>query len=400
MIRCWVLWVGLLSLGVCLSAVRPGATLASIATPVAAGTPPTTPSPSVTPVIGGIPNYTSHVVIGVQGQLSVKRTGRKWQAQAPARFGTEVELGDLLSLGQNSEAKVFCADSTIRRMKDNIGGVPCAPPSPTSMVLGPARLSRLRGELECAPDYPQIVAPRRTNILDEHPVLRWLPVDGTSQYRVKVSGDPQRELTPFVTSETKITYPNSFPRLIPGRTYTLMVSAVTVSGEQRASTAETGARLGFTLLAPKETERVRQAEEKIRALHNLHNLKDYQIAFLIARLYASTNLLAEAAQVLEDLAGTAQEPAIFRTLGKLYADVGLLCLARDRYQQVLNLSHKPSDPDLEGQALAQEALGQIYAADGNNDEARKSLQLALDWYKQIGDTFMPPRLQEELDALN
>jgi two-component system NtrC family sensor kinase len=87
---------------------------------------------------------------------------------------------------------------------------------------------------------------------------------------------------------------------------------------------------------------------------------------LIAELYANwvpdrpngKALIAEAIEMLEGLSDT-KEPAIIRLSGDLYLTIGLNGQAEAYYMRALKLSQDAGD--LEGQALAQYALGIIFA---------------------------------------
>src|SRR5262245_27802124 len=79
-----------------------------------AGAPPTPPA---------APDRDVHLVVAVQGELSVKREG--WSDYAPARFGTVLHYGDLLRLDGSGQATVVCADLSIASVPGGVSGVPC-----------------------------------------------------------------------------------------------------------------------------------------------------------------------------------------------------------------------------------------------------------------------------------
>ena len=86
-----------------------------------------------------------------------------------------------------------------------------------------------------------------------------------------------------------------------------------------------------------------------------------------------------------------------RSLGDLYLKIGMNRLAEEHYLQALELSQKAGD--VEGQALAQHALGLIYKqALGNPEAATPRLQDAVKWYQQLGDSRKVEEIQKQLAA--
>ena len=152
----------------------------------------------------------------------------------------------------------------------------------------------------------------------------------------------------------RLSYPDSAPALQPGVNYRLIVTA-----GDRSSSEEPGAGLGFSVLGAEEAKTVTEAEAKIRAL----GLAETPAALLIANVYATNGLYAEAIEALERLPGS-QEPAVLRLLGDLYVSTGLNRLAEERYLTALARSEALSD--VEGQAQAHHALGRVYEAAGQS----------------------------------
>ena len=190
-----------------------------------------------------------------------------------------------------------------------------------------------------------------------------------------------------MSGASELPYPESAPALQPGVTYRLVVMA-----GDRSSSEEPGAGLGFSVLGAEEAKAVKDAEAKIRAL----GLTETGTALLIANVYATNGLYAEAIEGLERLRGT-QEPAVLRLLGDLYISTGLNRLAEERYAAALARSEALND--IEGQAQAQHALGRIYEALGNPAEARRHLSDALALYDRLGDAKKAAEAKAQLDAL-
>lgn len=163
------------------------------------------------------------------------------------------------------------------------------------------------------------------------------------------------------------------------------------------------ANLGFSLLDDAEVRRVRKAENQIRVLH----LPDVPTRFLLASLYAEwilpntpngKGLIAEAIEELEGLQNT-QEPVVERRLAELYLNIGLTYRAVSLYLAALDLSTKAGD--IEGQALAQHAVGQIFAKTVfNKNDALQRLRAARALYVTAGDPDVVREIDREIAMLS
>lgn len=348
--------------------------------------PTTTPSPtiSVLPPISVKSNGGLHLVIAVQGQLRVKRVRRS--EFAPALFGTPLRYGDLLRLGPQSQATVICADLTLVTVRSGFSGVPCRSVARSVLVYGGSLVSPTRGDMSGL--IPIVLSPRRTKLLTTRPTLRWTPMAGVTTYTVSVRG-PNVNWSADVSSRTEVVYPDDAPVLAPGATYKLIVV-----GGGRSSDEEGEAGLGFTLLKPHEVQAVREQESRIREL----GLAKAPTQFLIALLYGSIGLNAEAIEELRDLSEILKQPAVVRLLADLYRDIGLNRQAEEAYLQALDLSQR--EDDVEGEALAQNALGLIYEALGNKGEAVRRLKMAMELYQKLGDARMVLEIRDILGVLS
>lgn len=323
-----------------------------------------------------------HMIVAVQGQVEVKRKGGS--GFAPASVGMAIRRGDLLRLDGSAQAKVACADLTVHKLPaGQLSGVPCVDARPALLVHEGSLLSPTRAE--ASEEIPVVVAPRRTKLLDPHPLLRWAPMPGVSDFKVGVRG-PSVEWSKEVHAATSVVYPQDAPALTPGGTYKVTVVAAGRSSEE---TSEPG--LGFMLLDAEEARKVREETERIRAL----GLTGETTKLLTAHLYASHGLDAEAIELLEESAKEIKVPAVLRSLGDLYARAGLYRLAEERYLKAAQLS-KEAD-DREGQALARQALGILYReAFGLEGEARRAFGEALELFRALGDATAVQQIQERL----
>ena len=320
-----------------------------------------------------------NLIVTVQGQVRVKREG--WDRYALASFGTTLRRGDLLRLDEASHAKLVCADLTEHEAVIGIQGIPCTVTNPIltygSSAVVPTRSSRYGS-------FPIVVSPRKTNLLNPRPKLRWTPVSGATAYKVTVRG-PDLNWTTDVGSITELIYPESAPALKSKTDYKLIVTA---NGRQSDEESEAG--LGFTVLRSNEAKKVRKQEQMIRELR----LADAPQRLLIAYLYASHRLYAEAIEQLEELSKTIEEPALARLLGDLYMGIRLIRHSERSYLLGLERSEKANDQ--EGQALAHHALSKIYEALSNRGSMIRHLNSALELYNKLGDRQTTAQIKELL----
>ena len=326
--------------------------------------------PKVAPSAGdaAIGNRQEGIIVTVQGDASIKRAG--WQNYAPVFFGAPLRKGDLLRLAASARAVVACADLKLSELSAGVSGFPCKTgPSQSALVYAGRLATPTRGEPDVG-EYPVVVSPRRTKLLDPHPALRWTEVPGATSYRVSLQGS---DWSAAIASGTETTYPPT--RRLSSRGPPIGWWWKQTSGHRPRNRAPGWA---FELLGAGEVDAVRAAEAKIRAL----GLSDAATRLLTANLYAVHGLYAEAITLLDPLAGSG-EPAVPRLVGDLYLSIGLNRQAEESYLQALTLSQGVNDA--EGQATAHATLGAIYESLGSGEEAVRHWQDAIAGYEQIGD---------------
>ncbi len=321
-----------------------------------------------------------HVIVAADGDVEVKRKGSS--GFAAAGVGAAVRRGDLLRLGDSARATVACADLTVHELPaGELSGVPCPDAPPEILAHEGSLLSSTRGEP--TEEIPLVVSPRRTRVLAPRPRLRWAPMPGVSDFEVGVRG-PELDWTTRVTATTSIVYPEDAPALQPEAAYKVVVVA---GGRSSEEASEPG--LGFTLLGLEEARAVGEAADRIRAL----GLPEEATRLLVAHLYAGRGLVAEAIELLEELAAEGGPPSLPRTLGDLYARIGLVLEAETRYLEAARRSAEAGD--LEGEALARQALGYLYReALGLEDEAERAFGEARELFRALGDAGAIQRLEE------
>ena len=330
------------------------------------------------------------LVISLEGHAKVLRAG--WNRSVPVRRFMRLWQGDKVRVERQSKLIVACVGGK-HLLAPGSHGLPCKGGGPGALGAGPIEtqngpiVARLRGGPSGV--FPTLISPRATKLLGARPVFRWTPVAGESRYRVRVRGVGVNWSVEAQEGRTQIAYPADAPPLQPGAPYLVTVDA---AGEG-ASGPPAQPAPAFTLLAPEEALAVRAAEQKIKAL----GLGAASADFLIAELYASQELNAEAAERLEALAKTSREPLVFRSLGRIYVKIGVLENAQQAYLRALALSRAQND--LEGQALSHHALGLMDEARGNLSGALQRLQTAAGLYERMGDVKTARELQARRAAL-
>jgi hypothetical protein len=170
-----------------------------------------------------------------------------------------------------------------------------------------------------------------------------------------------------------------------------------VVGAGHSSDEENMPGSGFEVVSPEQAENVRSMQAHVQTL----GLSPVGAQFLVAQLYASQNrngvpLNADAIDVLIQLSESTQEPAVERSLGERYLAIGLERLAEERYLRAEQLSRIAGD--IEGQALAAEALGSIYEQFGNHAEQVQRLQEAAGLFESLGDSERLSQVQAQIQT--
>jgi hypothetical protein len=312
----------------------------------------------------------AHIIISINGTVELMRKG--WSSYASTTVGTLVRRGDLLRLDNGSEAKLVCADLSVRTLSTAIQqGVPCfEPKKPILRDPGSPLLIPTKGNISSL----RIRFPRRTAIRTTRPIFGWTPVANAPVYEVEVRAYPDFQWKTKVRAATELKYPEWWPPLKPGFSYSLLVV-----GGNRRSDEEDLPDLGFRMLDANQIKNVASEEKRIKGL----GLSDVITRFLLARLYAGYQLNSEAIEMLEELLKTTPEPACARFLGDLYSSVALARYAESRY--LLALHQSTQADDREGSAIAHYSLGRVYLVLGNPVSAREHLSSAAYLYEKLGD---------------
>lgn len=326
-----------------------------------------------------------NLVVFLDGKVSLKR--KNWNSYAPVIFGMNLRLGDLLHFDESSRVKVVCSDLTLHDIASGTRGVPCLASQPLLRRAGGSMIAPTRSWASNE-SFPIVLSPRKTKILSPNPVLRWTPVQGAMLYSVIVRGT-NLYWASSVNEKTETVYPKTAPRLKSGEDYKLIVET-----NKGSSSLEPGLGLGFALLDSQEKKAVLDQEKQIEAL----GLPEGPTQFLIAHLYATHSLNAEAIQRLETTAQKFDPSAIERFLGDLYLNIGLPRQAEAHYLKSLALSVK--EKDVEGQMLDHLALARLYGQVlGNRNSAAEHVKAGLALAVGLGDQAVASEARKTLEDL-
>ena len=324
-------------------------------------------------------------IITVDGEVLLKRDS--WSDFHPASFGAVLNRGDQLQPAAQSKVVVLCENLTTWTVPSGSpsglnNGCPQVPEP--ALVSAGGLIANTRGGTD--PLIPYIISPRATKLLDPIPVLRWNSVPGAKSYTLRISGTDWQEQVE--TPELK--YPGT-PALQPGTDYLLIIEA----DNGKSSKDEGLPGLGFSLLTEEEADRVRADTVTIDTL----NLSGDARAFALAQMYSGRQLYAEAIELLEGSAATNNRSTnLYRALGELYQQVGLLMQAELRYLRAVEIAEAVGD--LESGTAAMAKLGEVYTALGNKDEAREWLTQAKSGYEILGDSQSAAEIEAQIAELN
>jgi hypothetical protein len=301
-----------------------------------------------------------------------------------------VRKGNLLIREPSARASVRCGDGKEHKLEPGLQPCPCTEPC-TPEVCGinyaGSRLRPTRGPDTNLGLFPVVISPRKTDLLNPRPTIRWAPIAGTKdgvKYKVTILGENMKVVwTRDVDSKTWLPYPDNEPPLPPGQTYKVVVAA-----EFHSSDEDRSPDLGFITLTSDQARAVANEETKIKDL----GLPGAQTRFLVANLYSARRLYAEAIEQLEDLDKTAKDAAVARTLGDLYGAIGLSREAERNYLEALGLQDAA---DLEGVGLIQKSLAETYENLGIFDQAIARFEEAIKAYERLHNEAMINALSGE-----
>jgi len=325
----------------------------------------------------------SNYLIDVVGEIEVRRIG--WKTFVPASFGTLLKPGDLIRVSDGSIAAVFCGEESMWDQGPAAlsgggeeYGVPCQtgrPPRPWPDVAA------LRAETDSASAY--VVQPRNTALLDTMPRLAWHSSASAGEVIsiVSILSDDGQERSSIEATAGNLDWPDGWAPLEPGSTYVLLI------GDQEIGQEATVGK-GFWLLDPSEAETVQDKEARLR--NGL--MSDAAQDLLVAELYQSHGLNAEAIGLLTALAERNSGSAVWLMLGRLYLESGLPSEAEGAFNEALSLSS--STGELTSAAEAHIGLALMAQMKGDTSSFDAHLEGARTIIDQVGDAQMMQEIEQ------
>ena len=334
----------------------------------------------------------------IKGKVELKR--KTWsEFRAVSRVGTQLSDGDQLRRASSAVVIIACPNGKkqpVRIAEERLGLKQICPQWKVVISKGPPPLISIGG---VNAQIPYLISPRRTLLLSNTPTLRWHPVPGATQYTVQVI-TPKGTVWQTQVKEPQVTYPSQ-PALQPGIPYSVVIQTNT----GKSSQSETSTGTEFILLQGTEAKAV-QAEvqqllqgdlsDEVKALKLAAYYRNYRVpqssAYGLSEKTANGyRLSAEAIAALETLITQGKRsPLIYRTLGDLYLQTGVMNPAENAYlREIENIQ---SFEDLEEWSLSLYGLGELY-------EVSQNLQQALIFYTQAKAGFALLR-DERAEALS
>ena len=304
----------------------------------------------------------ANLVVAVQGKVVVRR--QAWTGTSPVVVGMVLRLGDILAPDGGGKASILCADLTLVTTGDVPAGIPCRPGGQSELRWNGARVAPARA---ASTDFPRLLYPRATDLMDGRPKMAWTAAAGVSSYQVSIEG-PNFTWTSPALNGTEYVYPTTAPIVKAETDY-----QVVVRGGGRSSREEGAPGSGFRLLGAPRRTAVGDFERRIKTVP----LTDLAHRFALSYLYASQRLLLMAIGAL----GNPNDAAGFVFLGDLQLRLQRPDLAIEAFRGAVSIV---SEDDLENDAYARKMLARLLL--GSDDaQARKLLTEASQRYEVLGD---------------
>ncbi len=189
---------------------------------------------------------------------------------------------------------------------------------------------------------PDIITPYNTNLINPKPPLSWYAVKEATGYIVRVRDitgtgvNWRSEYRNSTSNVIRIEYPADVEVLQPGHKYKLIVEA-----QNPSNTSPGEAR--FTMLSEAEIKEVQETVAKIDAL----NLPvEEKVLLDLYSIYRNQELFSEIIERLEIMVGSgSKSPKVYRILGDIYFQQGLLDIAKMRYEKAVELATNIQDTE-------------------------------------------------------
>jgi hypothetical protein len=252
------------------------------------------------------------------------------------------------------------------------------------------------------PDIPYLITPRHSLLLSRTPLIRWHQVSGVAEYTIEVTGATGL-MWRTKTKETHLVYAGK--PLAAGVSYSIIIRTNTgkSSQEDNYNSEQKATNLEFRILGKSEADAVKLQAAKI-VLGSVNNEVD---ALTLASFYnnytlpqfETYSLISDAIAILESLVQKGKQSVlIYRTLGDLYWQTGLVRLAETNYLKAIDLVQGLED--MEDWTLSQYNLGQVYAAIDDYKKALEHFNQARVGYIFLGDNGRAEVLQRQMKRIN
>ncbi|OBQ41761.1 MAG: hypothetical protein AN485_01255 [Anabaena sp. MDT14b] len=249
---------------------------------------------------------------------------------------------------------------------------------------------------------PYLITPRHSLLLSHTPLIRWYQVAGVTEYTIEVTGATGL-MWRTKTKETQLVYAGK--PLAAGVPYSIIIRTNTgkSSQEDNYNSEQKATNLEFRILGKSEADAVKLQAAKI-VLGSVNNEVD---ALTLASFYnnytlpqfETYSLISDAIAILESLVQKGKQSVlIYRTLGDLYWQTGLVRLAETNYLKAIDLVQGLED--MEDWTLSQYNLGQVYAAIDDYKKALEHFNQARVGYIFLGDNGRAEVLQRQMKRIN
>jgi len=341
-------------------------------------------------------------IYSISGTGKVRIQREKRTDWIPVRQAVDLDKGDQILPDRGVKVYVRCPDWSKPVLVK--AGVPSGMGSVClSWVSRDYRGSQAAGTLGgINSDIPYLITPRHSLLLSHTPLIRWHQVSGVTEYTIEVTGATGL-MWKTKTKETQLVYAGK--PLAPGVPYSIIIRTNTGKSSQddNFNSEQKATNLEFRILGKSEADAVKLQAAKI-VLGSVNNEVD---ALTLASFYnnytlpqfETYSLTSDAIAILESLAQQGKQSAlIYRTLGDLYWQTGLVRLAETNYLKAVDSVQGLED--MEDWTLSQYSLGQVYAAIDDYKKALEHFNQARVGYIFLGDNGRAEFLQRQIKKIS
>lgn len=326
-----------------------------------------------------------YILYEVRGDVRLKRSG--WSDYQPVYAGDLLSGSDYLQIASGASASVDCdngAPWSVTTAGEFLVSSGCGSSRGPGISSSNGIRQPSRGYED--PTIPYLISPRNTSLITGQPIFRWNPITGADHYQVQVKGPNGFLWASEEIRQTEVVYSGTQP-FRPGDYYQVVVN--TDTGISSAKDP-----VGFSVLLSEETAEIEAEAAQIKQLP----VDEHLIALRLAYLYRDHNLQNEAIQVLqEQIDQEAENAVIYQLQADLYQEIGLLRLARERYEQALEQSQQ--ERSVARQATILNRLGDVAQNLDELVQAITWLEAAQANYQLLGDEMKVSEMQERIDYL-